>query len=81
MNEHRTSPRHRVLKAGTIEFGGAALPCTVRSLSTSGAGIEVNSPLWFPDRFVLAIASEGLRKPCRVVRRNERRIGVAFEQG
>lgn len=79
MNEHRTAPRRRVLKAGTIEFGGEAIPCTVRSLSDSGAGIEINSPLWFPDRFVLAVASEGWRKPCRVVRRQDKRIGVAFE--
>jgi hypothetical protein len=77
--ERRSSPRHRVLKAGTIEFGSEALACTVRNLSASGAGIEVNSPLWFPDRFVLAIASEGWRKPCRVVWRQEKRVGVAFE--
>jgi PilZ domain len=80
MEERRTSPRHRVLKAGTIEFGEEALPCTVRSLSATGARIEVNSPLWFPDRFTLAIASEGWRKPCRVIWRDERRIGVEFEQ-
>lgn len=79
MEERRTTPRHRVLKAGTIEFGGEALPCTVRNLSKSGARIEVNSPLWFPDHFVLGVASEGLHKPCRVVWRLERRIGVAFE--
>ena len=79
MDEHRISPRHRVLKAGTIEFSGETLPCTVRNLSDTGAAIEVNSPLWFPDRFVLSVASEGWRKPCRVVRRDEKRIGVAFE--
>jgi PilZ domain len=79
MNEHRAAPRHRVLKAGTIAFSGEAIPCTVRNLSASGAAIEINSPLWFPDRFVLSVASEGWRKPCRVVRRQDRRIGVAFE--
>ena len=79
MDEHRTAPRHRVLKAGTIEFSGEAIPCTVRNLSDSGAAIEINSPLWFPDHFVLAVASEGWRKPCRVVRRQDKRIGVAFE--
>ncbi len=79
MNEHRAAPRHRVLKAGTIEFSGEALPCTVRNLSATGARIEVNSPLWFPDRFVLALASEGWRKPCHVVWRQDRRIGIAFD--
>ncbi len=53
----------------------------MRNLSDTGAAIEVNSPLWFPDRFVLAVASEGWRKPCHVVRRDERRVGVAFEPG
>src|SRR6185437_8747142 len=79
MDEHRTTPRHRVLKAGTIEFSGEAIPCTVRNLSDTGAAIEINSPLWFPDRFVLAVASEGWRKPCRVVRRQDKRIGIVFE--
>jgi len=79
MEEHRAQPRHRILKAGTIEFGGEQIPCTVRNLSASGAGVEVNSPLWFPDRFVLAVPSEGWRKPCRVVWRAEKRVGIAFE--
>ena len=79
MNEHRAAPRHRVLKTGMIEFAGESLPCTVRNLSASGARIEVNSPLWFPDRFVLAIPSEGWRKACHIVWRRERVIGVTFE--
>jgi hypothetical protein len=80
MEEQRIAPRHRVLKAGTIEFGGDALPCTVRNLSATGAALEINSPLWFPDRFVLAVASEGLRKPCHIVWRKEKRIGIAFDE-
>ena len=79
MDERRAAPRRRVLKTGTIEFGGEAITCIVRNLSASGAGIELNSPLWFPDRFVLAVASEGWRKPCRLVWRHDKRIGVAFE--
>ena len=81
MEERRVTPRHRVLKTGTIEFSGESIPCTVRSLSAAGASIEVNTPLWFPDHFVLAIASEGLRKPCHVIWRKEKRIGLAFEPG
>lgn len=80
MEERRTTPRHRVLKTGTIEFSGESIPCTVRSLSVAGALIEISSPLWFPDRFVLTIPSEGLRKPCRVIWRKEKRIGLAFER-
>ena len=75
--ERRGGPRRRVLKSGTIEFGSEAIPCTVRSVSAEGAGVEVNSPLWFPDRFVLAV--DGERRPCRVVWKKERRLGLVFE--
>lgn len=66
------------MKTGTIEFGGSILPCVVRNLSSSGAALEINSPLWFPDRFTLVIASEQLRKACHLVWRSERRVGVHF---
>jgi len=77
--DKRRAQRFRVFKGATIEFGGNALPCTVRNLSASGAALEINSPLWFPDRFTLTIASDGSRKACHVVWRREKRIGVAFD--
>jgi hypothetical protein len=79
MSEQRRAPRHRVYKAGTIEFSGGAIPCLVRNLSTSGAAIEVSTPLWFPDRFTLGIESDGIRRLCHIVWRRETRIGLAFE--
>jgi hypothetical protein len=33
MDEQRTTPRRRVLKAGTIEFGAGAANCMVRNMS------------------------------------------------
>jgi hypothetical protein len=79
MDEHRTAVRKRILKAGTIEFSGEVIPCTVRNISDSGAALEVTTVLWFPDRFTLGIESEGFSKPCHIVWRKEKRIGVAFE--
>ncbi|RTL74485.1 MAG: PilZ domain-containing protein [Bradyrhizobiaceae bacterium] len=79
MDDHRTVSRRRILEAGTIEFGSTVLPCTVRNLSKSGAALEINSPLWFPDHFIIGIASDGLRRPCHIVWRREKRTGVAFE--
>jgi hypothetical protein len=79
MDEHRSAPRSRVLKAGTIAFGATTIACTVRNISASGAALEVITPLWFPDHFTLEIASERLRKPCHIVWRKEKRIGVAFD--
>jgi hypothetical protein len=58
MDEHRAAPRHRILKAGTISFGGGAIDCTVRNLSATGAALEVVTPLFIPDRFTLIIQSE-----------------------
>jgi PilZ domain-containing protein len=79
-SEHRRAQRFRVFKVGTIEFSGNAIPCTVRNLSASGAALEINSPLWFPDSFTLGIASDGLHRACHVVWRREKRIGVAFDR-
>lgn len=78
MDEYRIAPRRRMLKAGSIEFGGTAVPCTIRNISSSGAALEVTSPLWFPDQFTLLLVSEGLRKACQIVWRREMRVGVRF---
>jgi hypothetical protein len=53
MSEKRISPRRRVLKAGTIEFNGGAIDCMVRNLSTTGAALDVTSPIGIPQRFTL----------------------------
>jgi PilZ domain len=79
MNEHRAASRHRVLKAGKISFGGGAIDCTVRNLSQTGAALEVVTPLFIPDRFTLVIQTDQLKRPCHIVWRREKRIGVAFD--
>ncbi|MBR1219861.1 PilZ domain-containing protein [Bradyrhizobium sp. U87765 SZCCT0131] len=80
MDEHRTSPRQRVLKAGTIAFNGnAGISCTVRNLSTTGAALDVVSPLGIPDHFTLVFEGDRTTRPCHIVWRKERRIGVAFD--
>ena len=71
MDEHRIAARRRLLKAGTIEFGGGGIDCTVRNLSETGAALEVVTPLFIPDRFTLFVATEQLKRPCRVVWRKE----------
>ena len=79
MDEHRVAARHRVLKAGTISFGGDGIDCTVRNLSETGAALEVVTPLFIPDRFTLIIPTDQLKRPCHVVWRREKRIDVAFD--
>ncbi|HLX17503.1 MAG TPA: PilZ domain-containing protein [Bradyrhizobium sp.] len=78
MNEHRIANRQRVLKGGTIEFGGGAITCTVRNISATGAALDVTSPVGIPAQFTLVTAGNHL--PCRVVWRKEKRIGVTFEK-
>jgi hypothetical protein len=79
MEDHRITPRQRVLKAGTIEFSGSKIDCLIRNVSATGAALEVNSPLWFPDVFVLATTSDGSSRRCHIVWRNGKRIGVTFD--
>jgi PilZ domain len=77
-DEHRIAARQRVLKRGTIEFGGGAIDCTVRNISITGAALDVISPIGIPVRFNLV--TEGNHIPCRIVWRKEKRIGVTFER-
>jgi hypothetical protein len=79
MDEHRTAQRRRVLKAGSIRFGDAAIDCTVRNMSEIGAALEVVTPLFIPDRFKLVVQTEQLKRPCHIVWRREKRIGIAFD--
>lgn len=81
MVEKRIIPRKKVLKAGTIAFGGAAINCTVRNLSATGAMLEVASPLGIPRQFVLDIAADHFRRECQVAWIQERRLGVIFLVG
>jgi PilZ domain len=79
MNEEtRFATRHRVLKGARIHFGGGSIDCTVRNISETGAALEVTSPLGIPTEFTLV--SDGDHRPCRVVWRKERRIGITFDK-
>ena len=79
MNRPRFAPRRRTLKAGTIEFSGGGIDCTVRNVSETGAALEVVSPLFIPDRFTLFVPSDQFKRRCHVVWRKEKRIGVEFD--
>lgn len=80
MMDNRRSPRLRVLKAGKIVFNNACsvIDCVVRNRSESGASLQCEGVLGIPDEFVLVIEAEGARLTCRVVRRQQGRIAVAF---
>ena len=52
MTDLRVATRKRVLKSGTIEFGGGVIDCAVRNLSETGAALSVESPVGIPSDFV-----------------------------
>jgi hypothetical protein len=76
--EHRIANRHRVLKGGRIHFGGGTIDCTIRNVSETGAALDVASQLGIPTEFTLE--ADGAHRPCRVVWRKEKRIGVTFDK-
>ena len=80
MNESRPLPRRRMLKTGTIEFGGGGIDCAVHNLSKNYAALEVVTPLLIPDRFTLFVLNDQFERPCHIIWRNENRIGVAFDK-
>ena len=79
MQQERSAQRRRVLKAGQILFGASAIDCVVRNISATGACILLKSPLWFPESFVLAVASDGVSRRCHIVWRKDGQIGIAFD--
>lgn len=79
MENNRAALRQRVLKSGSIEFGGGVIDCTVRNVSEIGAALEVASPLGIPETFNLLISGEHSPRRCQVAWRKDKRIGVAFK--
>jgi hypothetical protein len=79
MGERRTTPRRRVLKAGSVLFGVSDIDCTVRSLSEAGAALEIAKPTFIPDRFTLVVPTDNLKRRCRIAWRKGKRFGIKFE--
>jgi len=79
MIERRATPRHRILKQGTISLhGGGGVDCTVRNISEGGARLEVANPLGLHGSFSLAIPTDHVMRDCRAVWNIEKHVGVAF---
>ena len=80
MIERRTATRQRVLKQGTLAFGGGGgVDCMVRNLSSSGARIEIASPIGLPPSFTLVIKADQILRRCHSVWSREKQVGVAFD--
>ncbi len=78
-DEGRPAPRRRVVKAGSIKYAHRpAISCTVRNLTAKGASLEVENPFGIPAMFGLVVNSEALKRTCRIMAINNRRIRVRF---
>jgi PilZ domain len=79
MMQSRTSQRRRVLKTGSIAlYDGAIFSCTVRNLSETGACLEFGTPLVIPERVILSIPSDHIKRQCSIKWRTGTRAGVEF---
>jgi hypothetical protein len=79
MVETRAAPRFRAVKPARIEYGGDEVACKLHDLSVTGASLEVFDPAGIPATFTLIVPEFELKVSCRIVRRTDFRIGVAFE--
>jgi hypothetical protein len=76
--ERRAAPRHRVLRAGTILIGDGSINCMAHDMSDTGALLGVTSSAEIPDYFTLILSPNGCHKSCRVMWRQQLRMGVMF---
>jgi hypothetical protein len=76
--ESRRASRRNILRAGRISFAKESMTCTVRNISATGALIEGASLNRTPDGFSLVLEMESTARPCTVVWRKNRQIGVRF---
>jgi diguanylate cyclase (GGDEF)-like protein len=72
--------RRRVLKAGNIVFNRrmSTMDCTVRSLSETGATMDVLNASEVPPKFDLVIRADNFERACRILSHTDRHIEVEF---
>jgi hypothetical protein len=76
--DRRGTRRKKLLKGGrTFWPNGDSSECTVYNLSEEGAHLEICGPA--PNVFDLEIENDQWRRPCSVVWRKGKRIGVKFQ--
>jgi len=80
MDERRAPiPRMRTFKSGLIAFNRAGgITATVKNFTETGAMLEVPSIVGIPDEFTLVIAADHFKRECKIVWRQQTRIGVRF---
>ena len=77
-SETRDAPPQRALKSASIVLNGrqSVIICTLRSLSSTGALLELPSVVGTPSEFEVCIGDT--YRPARVVWRSKTNIGVTW---
>lgn len=76
----RSASRKDSFRIGALTFSDHRpdIDCLVWDQSETGAQIEVETPDSVPDAFTLVMHAYAKPRPCTVVWRRARKIGVAF---
>jgi hypothetical protein len=80
MEEKRKHQRTEINEPAYVSAGGSVMRCMVKNISSEGAAIDVDNPVFVPGQFRLVIASDSSTHDCQVIWIREKRIGVAFVQ-
>lgn len=78
--------KHIIDRPGKIIFNGSHLTrrdnvrCLVRNISRQGADLEVSPFLSVADTFTLDIQGTGTEISCSLIRREDERVYIAFNQ-
>ena len=62
-----------------VSSGGSVMSCVVRNISREGAAIDVDNPVFVPQRFRLVMAKDStIVHECSVAWIKQNRIGLTF---
>lgn len=75
---HRVRPTGLLSRTGTIfvDLKSPSTACNIVDVSSGGACLEVHGTEAIPKKFILNYG--GVKKTCRIVWQQGRRVGVAF---
>ncbi|GJE44176.1 hypothetical protein AEGHOMDF_3362 [Methylobacterium soli] len=78
--ERRKSARWELQRIGKLHLDGTSYPigCLVLNVSEAGALIEVGFSEVIPDGFRLTVEGDVRDRRCKVTRRKQRTLAVAF---
>ena len=78
MEEKRKHPRIEINEPAYVSADGSVMSCVVRNISAEGAAIDIENPIFVPQRFRLVLAKDSSVYECQIAWIQQRRIGVAF---